>query len=525
MDKFKEILNKVKDGWSKMEKKKRITMVVLLTGIIIFASLYTYFTQKTNYVVLFSNMELDDAGFIANDLESKKIKYKLEDNGTKILIDDKYVDEYRIQLAMDGNLPESSSGFEIFDNVGLMATDEDRRIMYQRALTGELERSIMSLDAVEKAKVHLVMSEKSIFETEAKEASASVILDLSPNGRILDSTIRGIAALVSGAVDNLPLENIQIIDSKGNLLSGVLQEDDDINTIHIVNQYQSLKEEFEKKMESNLMDLLGDVLGRDKVKVAVNAELDFDAEETTTIRYEDPVVRSQQFRISGEDINTRDDAGGLIGDNLSNVIENITGEGASYEGTINNELSSETTTTIKAPGKINRMTTSVVYDGNLTPDQIEQIENIVATATGYDYDRNDLINVAGIAFDRGEGPGFPEAPENPEAIEEEKTFLEEYSLWIIAALLGILTIIVLVAIIRTFRNRRKEKEEQIVEDPFEEFINMANMNLDREAETEEIEEIEPIEVTIDVDEVKAKKYAKDNPDLAADLIKIWLKNQ
>ena len=227
-------------------------MVVLIASIILFASLYTYITKKPNYVTLFSNLDLEDAGNIVNDLEIKKINYKLEDEGTKILIDEKLVDEYRLQLAMEGNMPEKSSGFEIFDNIGLMVTDDDRKIMYQRALTGELQRSIMSLDAVNSAKVHLVMSEKSIFETQEKEASASVILDLNPNHKISDSMIKGIAALISGAVDNLPDENIQIIDSKGNLLSRVLQEDDSLNSIDIVTKYQSIKEEFEHKIESNL---------------------------------------------------------------------------------------------------------------------------------------------------------------------------------------------------------------------------------------------------------------------------------
>lgn len=518
MDKIKEIINKAKDGWNQMDKKKRVIMIALLSGIILFTSMYTYFNKKVNYVVLFSNLEFEDAGYIVSDLESKKINHKLEDNGSKILIDDKYVDKYRLQLAMEGNMPENSSGFEIFDNVGLMATDDDRKIMYQRALAGEIQRSIMSLDAVNTAKVHLVMAEKSIFETQEKEASASVILDLVPNQRITDNTIRGIGALVAGAVDNLPLENIRIIDSKGNLLSGILLEDDDYNTIDIVGQYQDTKEQFERKMEANLMNLLGDVFGRDRIKVAINVDLDFDAEETTTIRYEDPVIRSQQLEISGEDINTRDDDGaGNIGDNASNIIESVTGEGATFNSTINNELSTETTTTIKAPGKINKMTTSVVYDGTLSPAQTEQIENIVATATGYDFDRNDLINVVGIAFDRGEGPGFPETTE-PDTDVGVATPESQLKKWGIMALIGILILGAIIAAIRFFVKKRKEEEVVAIEDPFEEFVSVDTIGKDIEEFQEELE------ITIKEEEIKAKQYAKDNPELAADLIKAWLKN-
>lgn len=516
MDKFKGIVDKVKDGWNKMNKRKRTIMVAFLIGVILFSSLYTYFVKKTNYVVLFSNLELGDAGYIASDLESKKINYKLEDAGTKILIDDKHVDKYRLQLAMEGNMPENSSGFEIFDNIGLMATDDDRRIMYQRALAGELQRSIMSLDAVNTAKVHLVMSEKSIFETQAKEASASVILDLVPHEKISDSTIRGIGALISGAVDNLPLENIQIIDSKGNLLSGILQEDDDFNSINIVSQYQDIKEQFERKMEANVMNLLGDVLGRDKIKVSINVDLDFDAQETTTIRYEDPVIRSQQLLVSGGEIDVREDPGGNIGDNPSNIIEGVTGENSTYESTINNELSSETTTTIRAPGKINKMTTSVVYDGTLSPERVEQIEQVVATATGYDFDRNDLINVVGITFDRGEGPVFPDEIEGPDEIVEEITPLKKYGRIGIIALLGLLVLIVIIRIIT------RRRQTATVEEPFEEFISTGDIS-------EELKKMEDkLEVTVREEEIQARQardYAKDNPELVADLIKVWLKDQ
>lgn len=513
MDKFQEIIDKVKDGWNKMDKRRRVIMVTLLAGIILFTSLYTYFSKKSNYAVLFNNLEYGDAGFIANDLESKKIKYKLEDDGRRILIDDKYLDKYRLQLAMEGNMPENASGFEIFDNVGIMATDDDRKIMYQRALSGELQRSIMSLDAVNSAKVHLVMSEKSIFETQEKEASASVILDLLPYEKISDNTIRGIAALISGAVDNLPWENIQIVDTKGNLLSGVLQEDDDLNAVNIVDQYQSIKEQFERKLESNLMDLLGGVFGSDRIKISINTDLDFDAEETTSIRYEDPVIRSQQWETSGEDINTREDEGGLIGDNPSNIIESITGEGSSYSHTINNELSTETTTTIKAPGKINRMTTSVVYDGTLSPERVEQIENIVATATGYDFDRGDLINVVGIAFDRGEGAVFPDELEQDPGAE---SLFDKYGKLGFIGLLGIIILMIIIAVVRA--NRKKEEEEILATDPFEEFIGSKDLSESMEKLEEELE------ITVNEEKVKASKYAKENPELAADLIKVWLKN-
>src|SRR5699024_10265938 len=126
--------------------------------------LLVFITQRTEYKVLFSELEEADSGAIVEDLESKGMSYKLEDNGTTILIDKRMVDNYRIELAVNGPMPSTSTGFEIFDSSSMMATDEDRAIMYQRAISGELERSISSLDSVESGKVLLNIPESSVFQ-------------------------------------------------------------------------------------------------------------------------------------------------------------------------------------------------------------------------------------------------------------------------------------------------------------------------------------------------------------------------
>ncbi len=511
MEKIKSMIEGIKNGWNKMDKRKRIIMISLVSSVILFSFFYTYIIKKPNYTTLFTNLDLEDAGKITKDLEDKKIKYRLEDGGTKILIDGKLVDEYRLQLAMEGNMPEKSSGFEIFDSIGLMVTDDDRKIMYQRALTGELQRSIMSLDAVNSAKVHLVMSEKSIFETREKEASASVILDLNPDHRISDSMIKGIAALISGAVDNLPEENIQIIDSRGNLLSRVLNEEDSLNSLDIVTRHQNIREDFEYKMENDLKRLLEDVFGKDRIRVSVSADLDFDAEESVSTVYEDPVIRSMQVSGNGENSGIQFQ-GGNIGDNPSVIIDDAARDDAGYSITINNELSSETTTKVKAPGKINRLTTSVVYDGTLPEGspRAEQIRDIVSGAIGYDEERGDVIEVSGILFERSK--------EDIAESEPSPVGWDKYKKYTIPTVGALLVLAIGIFIMKSQAKKKREEEIIALEEEFERQneIERASQDIGRLEEK--------IEVTVDTDEIKAKNYAKDNPDLAADLIKVWLKN-
>ena len=163
MNQLKSTMGAIREGWLGLSTPKKAGLITALLSIFLLVSGLSYYSQRVEYTTLFSGLEEADAGIIVNDLEAKAISYKLEDNGRTILIDDTQLDKYRIQLAVDGMMPETSTGFEIFDETSMMATDEDRNIMYQRAVTGELERAITSLQSVESAKVILSIPEGSVF--------------------------------------------------------------------------------------------------------------------------------------------------------------------------------------------------------------------------------------------------------------------------------------------------------------------------------------------------------------------------
>lgn len=502
MNSILTVLNRSVDGWKTIDNRKKIALVSITLIVTVTVILSAYFTNKKNYAVLFTDLDLEDAGYIVEDLTTKKIPYKLANSGKNILIGDKYLDSYRLQLAMEGKMPDKSTGFEIFDDIGLMATDEDRKIMYQRALSGDLQRSIMSLDAVKSAKVHLVLPEKSIFETERREGSASVIISLNPTKHITENMIRGIVALISGAVDNLPDKNIQIINSKGELLSGFLHQQDGLNPE--LNYYQRIQDSFQEKIEGSLKNLLGTALGRNKVEVSVYADLDFDSEETTSIIYSDPLIRSEQ--IAGEGVKGD---GGIIGDNYSNVIEDGDALDGSYERTTNNELSTETKTTVKAPGKIRKIAASVIYDGKLSDETYDKVLSIVAAAIGYDVERGDFISIEGMPFDTS----YEDAIKKEMAELEQngdKSFIEKYGAYLISSALIFLLIIMSVLFLKSKSSKRKGLEAA------------ANFSIDMPVDLGD-EAVAKLEIKKDPKEKKAKEFARENPDAASELLRVWLK--
>lgn len=520
MESIRSTTQKIKGGWDKMDPGKRKAMVLAVSALTLFVVLFSFYSRKVEYSTLFSGLELQDAAAITQDLDTRgNIKYKIENGGRDILIDKKYVDKYRLELAMNGMMPENSTGFEIFDDMGMMVTDEDRKIMYQRGLEGELQRSIMSLSEIESARVHLVLSEDSIFDTERREASASVILSLKTGAKIGSDAVLGIIALVTGAVDNLPDEKVQIIDTRGNLLSMGLTGDN-ASGVGLLDKQTEIKRSFEKEIENNILNLLGPAFGPDKLKVAVYADLDFDAQEQTVIEYRDPVIRSEQNSAQGPNLNVGEITDNPIDDNAQNVLDGNEEDGMGfYEGTNNYELTETTTNTVKAPGKVQKISTSVLYDGNLTEAQLLAIRNLVSTATGYDLNRGDIISVESLEFDKSYHQALEEQLEEQKKLEEaNRGFMERYGDYIYLGMFSVLGLVLVLAVARImFGNKKKKNEEEIVD-------MIPQLNEPTREPIDIIDEVyQKFEVKENKKEKQLKEYAEEHPEIAADLIKAWMK--
>ncbi len=519
MDKMKEITLKVKGGWGNIDKKKKAILIFVLGMMVVFVALFSWYSNKVTYAPLFKNLELQDAATITTDLDTRgNIAYKIENGGSDIYIDEKQVDKYRLDLAMNGMIPQNSTGYEIFDNMGMMVTDEDRKIMYQRALEGELQRSVLSLSEIKAARVHLVMSEDSIFDAERKEASASVIVEIKPGAKVNEDAVRGIIALISGAVENLPEKNVKVIDSLGNILNVGFDSSDQPSGIALIDKQRDIKRNFEAELENSVLQLLGPAFGSEKIKISIYADLDFDAEEKTVISYENPVIRSEQKSATGSGLNEDSIIEDPIGNSAQNVLDNSGKDGlSSFEGTVNYELTESTTNTVKAPGKVTKMSASILYDGNLTEAQTNSIRNLVSTATGYDVDRGDTISVESVIFDKTVQEQIAKDLEEAELLEESnKTIFEQYEEYIYIGGISFVGLILLIIVAKIlFGKGKKGKNETFI----------PSIPVSAQPNVDIIEEIyKKFEVKENTKEKQIKEYAQEHPEIAADLIKAWMKD-
>lgn len=542
MEKVQELKDTVIDKWKNLGRLAKISIILATTSVILVIIFSTFMASKTTYSVLFADLSDADSGNITKNLEDRGVKYKLEDKGSKILVDQSEIDKIRIDLAVEDQLPNKSTGFEIFDQKNMMATDEDRKVMYQRAVTGELQRAIESLESVKEAKVMLVTPNKSIFEEKSKEASASIILKLKPNQGLSEDAIKGIASLASGAVENLPQKNIKIVDEQGNVLSDILDETKEVSSTDLAGKYQQLKDELEVKMEEKTNDLLSTLFTEDKINVAVNVDLDFDSIEKTTTTYDDPKVRSEEISASsdGQGINQQQIEGGNIEDNVTNVIGTDGANGKNYNHIINNELDTETTKVLNAPGVVKRVTASVLINENLSVQEKNQIESLVQTAVGYDRERGDQVTIQGMTF----GPNDEELTDKEEVVKNplSAVLLNPFMIAIISAVIITIAIIIFLVL----RSRKKENEEfeefealdvtktmvnervPVMDNPYQEEEKIVQKSIEKSVnkevreskETPELPVVKPINK-----KEQAKRYAQENPEVAAELIKVWMKDE
>ena len=524
MNGIKKIWTGIKDGWTNLGKSKRIGLGVVLVLVITIVTALTFYTQKVEYATLFSNLEEADAGTIVNDIKAKGIDYKLEDNGTTILIDQAQVDTYRIELAVNDMLPKSNTGFEIFDETSMMATDEDRKIMYQRAVTGELERSISALDSIEQAKVLLSLPEDSVFTNEENQskASASVVLTPISGSQIPVSAVQGIASLISGAVDNLPKENIKIVDTAGNLLSAALEDEGNLNATDLVSKYQAITRSYEQELEQKLIQTLGPIYGIEKLTVAVTAEMNFDSSESEIINYGDSSVRSETVSAGGGTIDVEEGEG--FENSINQIESGEEGGNSTYNRTTNYELNSETTNTVKAPGEVERLSTSVIFDGNLSPADKEALEAIVATTVG-SVEERDVISIQGIDFATTTDVIETTAPE------QLKSSIKDVMMRYWPYLVGGLAIVVILILLLTLLRRRSTADDELdffdEEEPEPIVAPRSPVKpLDEERKAKEKADLKrELNKNMSEKESTVRDYAKESPEGAADLIKIWMKDE
>ena len=470
---FSQVVNQGKSVIAALDTKQIIVLMggaALITGVMIF---FGHMISTPDYKPLMTGMDPADAQVLANRLAAKGVAFQISADGRTVNVPSDKLDASRLEVASEGMPHSGRLGFELFDKMNWGQTEFDEKVNYQRALEGELERTIQTLRDVESARVHLVMPTESVIIDREREAKASVILRLR-SGQLSDDTHRAIASLVSGAVDKLNPENVTVIDADTNqpLVShrrGAAGTD----------------QELEQLLSARLVSTLEPVVGAQRVRASVNVEYDPSTSEENQETYDPKSAVAITMQRSEEQVSGGGAIGGVPG-TASNVPNanppaKATAEEDSGEDTIQTSKTENGTYavdkmvrhTLQPAGRIRRVSAALLVDDAVeiqqqngkpaetrrkrTPDELKQIQALAAAAIGLDEKRGDTLAVQNLSFQQ-----LPDqAPPPPSKLEKVRVTLNDWSSLIRYAAIFLLFFLAYIFLLRPIKRHAVTAFQQL----------------------------------------------------------------
>ncbi len=517
-----------------------------IAAIIIFLiSFFVYIAVQMNsseYAVLYTDLELEDAKQIVDRLETSNVKYKLTKNGTEVMVPVEDVNKMRIdtaELAMSSK--GANVGYELFDNTdALGSTNFVQNVNLVRALEGELARTIRSVDNIRSARVHLVLPKREMFSREEQVPTASVVIK-TREGKLNLQSIQSIQKLVAAAVPKLEVKNVSIVDSAGNLLTNDFSDPDSPAVRNVNNELLRLEQE--RKLAAKVQDLLEKTVGPGKAQAQVNIEMDFDEVVTNEEIYdpESQVIRSQatltEQGTSGQNNQPVTVAQNIPNGDVVNANSGQYNQNSKVEETINYEISKVIRNKVKNTGVIKRLTTAVMVDGVYeknaegkevyrprTEEEMEQITALVKSAVGFDANRGDVVDVENMRF-----AGMEPMPD--EAAEELYMGFTKEELLRIGEGFGvaIVAILVILLVIRPLINNAFEPAqgngEKLLSGSDEDSLLLSNFLNEDDEGTDELINLNKVDGRVKVSSLKKlNNVVEKNPEAAVNVIRSWLYN-
>ncbi|WP_024558658.1 flagellar basal-body MS-ring/collar protein FliF [Franconibacter pulveris 1160] len=430
--------NKAGEWLNRLRANPKIPLMVAAAAAVAIIVAMVLWAKSPDYRVLYSNLSDQDGGAIVTQLTQMNVPYRFSDNGSAIMVPAENVHELRLRLAQQGLPKGGAVGFELLDQEKFGISQFSEQVNYQRALEGELARTIETLGPVKSARVHLAMPKPSLFVREQKAPSASVTLNLEPGRALDEGQISAVVHMVSSAVAGLPPGNVTLVDQGGHLLTQSNTAGRDLNDAQL-----KFANDVESRIQRRIEAILGPIVGNGNVHAQVTAQLDFANKEQTEEQYH-PNGDPSQAAVRSRQLNTSEQVGGAYPGGVPGALSNQPApannapidapqqqNNAQANGQNNQQRTQTTSAANSGPrstqhdettnyevdrtirhtkmnvGDIQRLSVAVVVnyrqlaDGKplpLTADQLKQIEDLTREAMGFSEKRGDTLNVVNSPF-------------------------------------------------------------------------------------------------------------------------------
>lgn len=520
---IKLLIEDIKKLWLKLDINQKFSIAALLVAMFVIGVFFIFKATEPNWTVLYSDLSKEDVKAITESLKKSGYGYKLSEDKTTILVKNQDKEDLRLFVAENDLIRDTSSGFELLDDLQLGSTDFKNKLTKQRIFQGELTRSIEKIQGVKKARVQLAEPERSIFSDNDEEPSASVVLILDAGVKLKASQILAIKNLVAYSIPRLTNDRVFLTDQYGNALS----EDVSRNSTDM----QAFRSNFEKEASKKIKDTLETIMGKDNVSVQVSSVMDFNQTRATIESYtpnkgadsgvvltrqgEKEVYSNPKDLPSNQIVNSSQNPTPTTAQQLAqNQMDNINqqreqnpsynqAQGATAAQSVVdlplNETPAKTTNyydseygknkedvkklsyekeksattyavtkeikqVVYAPGSVVRMSVAVAVNKILTDAEKEEIKNLVVAAAGMDISRGDVVNVSSLKF-----TGIDNTQELEQDKKEQREFVLEVLTFIFKHVSPVFIILILgIMALHNFGNVFKapkpEEEEQIVEE-------------------------------------------------------------
>jgi flagellar M-ring protein FliF len=401
-----KVTSQAANFWEKQKPTQRVLLIASVVFIVVVVPVIISWATQPSYSVAFSGLDEKDAGTIVEQLQISGVAYKLQ--GTTILVQSDKVYDVRLQMANAGLPKGGSVGYELLTGNNLGMTEFTQRINYQRAVEGELERTIGSLDAVKGVRVHIVKPEKSLLANDQAATTASITIEEKPGQKLDVAQVRAITYLTANSVEGLSPENVVVVNTEGEMLAAGASDGSSGATSQVDSRRAAelaVASDVQKKVKS----LLDTALGPNRSVVQATVRLDWSDKEIKSLTFEPSPDTIRSSQKNSESYTLTDEAAGGVTGAVPNLPAGAadtaatTGSPTLYQSeseTINYEVTQTENFQVIHPGMVDNVSLSVLVDGVTDQQQLATLQTAIAAAAGIDDARGDQLSVQTLTFDK-----------------------------------------------------------------------------------------------------------------------------
>ncbi|MGF6805624.1 flagellar M-ring protein FliF [Paraburkholderia sp. Clong3] len=374
-------MSRFKSFFADAPRERQFLMVGALSLLLCGAMAAAFFLSRPGYQVLFRDLKPQDASALVAELDKQKVPYRIDDETSAILVPAGDTRALRLKLMSSDLRLHGAVGFELFNNSDLGLTEFAQKVNYQRALQGELARTIMTLDEIDLARVHLTLPESSLFRRDAARPKASVALFMRDGQALAPETVRGIQRLVAAAVPELSANDVTVLDQRGGVAGTKAGENAMTDDPHF-----TLKQAIEQRYERKILTQIAPLVGDGHVSVSVDAALDF--AQTRTTRESGvtrPIVNADGAASATPPLPSTKNANALPPAGTPPLPAMPSVEGTKTDRRLEQIVSE--------PGSIRRLSVGIVLDYALPQDDMARINAMLGASIGFDAARGDVLSI------------------------------------------------------------------------------------------------------------------------------------